>query len=287
VCSGAIYDKGAFNMTNISTAKFEDMILKAKEMADVYTMREENNADPMQYSYRLQKGEQHLFFVGATHSFDPEHPFFDGLEQWANDFIKVTDSRRMVFVEGGLATYLPDRTDTIKQYGENGYTQKLFSRVEHLLESPEPNRPEEMRLMLEKFTLQQVMAYYILRQHLQWRRGDNLKSPDYKAYILHHAERYRPLLEKGVHDDPFTYEEIIKICEQETGVAFDQEARQPSYLVSDPSSNPVSEYSSSIRDRYILQRIAYALSLGLSVFVVYGSGHAIKLEKALRSLMAG
>ncbi len=36
------------------------------------------------------------------------------------------------------------------------------------------------------------------------------------------------------------------------------------------------------RDKNVLKRILYAKDCGLSVFVVYGTGHAIKLEPALR-----
>jgi hypothetical protein len=49
--------------------------------------------------------------------------------------------------------------------------------------------------------------------------------------------------------------------------------------------NEISRGSSHFRDRHIFERIAQGLKTHNRIFVVYGSGHAVKQEPALRAVI--
>lgn len=261
-------------------ADLNKMILNAEQMRAKYEERSESG-DPMAHSYMLgTAGEQVICFIGGQHSRDPSDPFYDSMVEWHHKFIaQAGNPDVLVLVEGGVVgPVCATIPDAIAQSDENAVTRLLFSEQPGCtVESPEPSTEYEVAKMLEKFTPDEVYAYYVLRQHDQWLRGDRDREPDIDQYLLKVINKYG-----GECIDATSMRSMI---ERVTGKPFDQENAEISQRMSDPSTSPISEYCNYLRDEVLLDRIRSAWSSGQSVFVAYGSGHAIKLEPALRQLV--
>ena len=66
---------------------------------------------------------------------------------------------------------------------------------------------------------------------------------------------------------------------------FDKENYDCFYNDSNPINSEVSAASSGYRNTYIVKEILMLWNNGRNIFIVYGSGHAITLEPALKILL--
>jgi len=58
---------------------------------------------PTPYTYTLQKKNQHLYYFGSKHSYDPADKQFDLIEEFWDDFVKNThEEKRLVLLELSL-----------------------------------------------------------------------------------------------------------------------------------------------------------------------------------------
>jgi len=126
------------------------------------------------------------------------------------------------------------------------------------------------------------MTYYFGRQFHQWARSDSKTSPDWREYAAKCVAGYA---RSAQWDEPLTLERVLEGFSEVTGEAFDTSKTELFEQVADPSTNEVSRESSNFRDHNLLRLISEAWSSGKHIFVVYGSGHAIKLEPDLRKLV--
>lgn len=112
------------------------------------------------------------------------------------------------------------------------------------------------------------------------RHSNNVDDPQNKSietlwdeFIAHDNANKIALCEGG-----------LRPLEETSGEVFDVEKKKLLYSLSDPYSNPVSASSSVFRDVSIFAAIQKYWAQGKDIFIVYGSGHAIVLEKALQNL---
>ena len=71
------------------------------------------------YFYKITKGSQSLYYVGASHSFDPGDGQFPRINKYWRDFLKTTAKEdRVVLVEGGNRPVLGSMEEAIKAGGE-------------------------------------------------------------------------------------------------------------------------------------------------------------------------
>ncbi len=90
----------------------------------------------------------------------------------------------------------------------------------------------------------------------------------------------------GWEDFNFSIDHMIAIHNKKYNHEFDPiVCKECCYKMSNPSLNPVSSESSLIRDEHIVLEIKKNWDQGKSLFVIYGSGHAIVQEPALRKLL--
>lgn len=250
----------------------EQMYAKYKEL--------ENSTTHIPYFYKLTKNGNVLYFLGTAHSNDPENTQFKEIKLQWKAFLKETSNSsnpKLVLVEGLVLEIPTDENSAITKYNEPGYTTYLSNKENIAVTTPEPPEDLEVTTLLTKHTKEEVALYYFLNiayQGINFNIEESLeeyvdKYPGYYFYkpqwegfdfsIAHLKELYKDKFKKDItKEDKAIIYEFVK-----------------------PTDTNISGESSDIRDTHILNTILEYWEEN-NLFIVYGSGHAIRLEKSLR-----
>jgi hypothetical protein len=231
------------------------------------------------YIVKLSARKGRLLYFGAKHTFGPNDPQLTQIEKLWRKF-----KPEVSFFEGADPESMPTAAksrDEVK--GESALVLFLATRDNVPVFTLEPSRSDELALLLERYTPEEVKNFYILRQIPQFKRGPQTESIERYTNNVIGWLSLRPEL-KGA---PRT------IAELETSIArlfpqlvdwrdvpqawFDPvPIPPPTYL------NDVSRKLSELRDRHMLRLLAGNVTEGKRVFAVVGASHVVMQECALR-----
>lgn len=233
------------------------------------------------YFYEIGKHGQHLFFLGTSHVHNPQDKQNEKIKEKWQKFLELTNKENCVALnEGQVRPNRGDETSAIEIDGEAGLVVYLARRDGVEVFSLEPDYGEEMGVLLNKFSREEVIYYYFARLVDQWHRFPN--KPDFVQYLAPYFRRYKEVTEWTDFD--FSVNHMIEIHNQTHDHPFDQEDKDCAYNDSHPGRNEVARESSTFRNKHIFSEIKRLWNKGKNIFIVYGSGHYIILEKAVKSL---
>jgi hypothetical protein len=257
---------------------------------DQYTEIERNGIT-LPYIVETAHGGQRLLFYGSDHTNNPNSPQFSDLEQRWKIFISEAHNP-VALVEGHLDEVseeeTADRITSIVNGGESQFMVYLARRDGVPVHSPEPDRNWEATKLADEFGKDKVILYYFVRQLGLWNRYDEQGDIEAKAVdmLMHMARTYKwenvdfsiegmQLLHQAVFDKPI-----------------DIHDRQWLYDITTPTprghiTNVIARRSGELRDEYLLDQIENYWREGQSLYVVFGSAHAVRLEPALSKLGNG
>jgi len=266
-------------MKNLSSPVFRTH----QEMDEVYQSLAERDLEGKPYTLEYERGAQKLIFFGSIHTADPEHEQTLALEDKWHEFINSENPKKHVFSEGDVRPVDgKTKEQAIQSHAESGHICWLAQEAGLPISSPEPERGEEISHLNESgLSYEEIITYYFARQMLQWINYDHQNEPDWRKYAGK-VELYQTVHDWGGLE--INTDSILSIYKNQTGEKFSIEDKDALYNLSDPSRNPVSAESGKFRDQKLYESIVAKWGEGCDVFVVYGSGHAIVLEPALRSL---
>jgi hypothetical protein len=259
---------------------------------------ERNNGYRTPYVFEVKNDNKEVLFYGSDHIHDPKHPMFDDINQ---KLIKLYPDAILVEGRRGLtednAGYfqkemaLLSETESKKQ-GEATYVIKRAFEINSVVESPEPSIEEEISFVEQQgFKKEEIFAYYMLRLVRQW--NDEKTNKTYFEYINNHRQRF----EKGANWKGFDFsnENLIRIVESISGKRFDPTERALYHKLTTPSPwikkhevlpiNEIAWTSTRLRDENILEYLYKYLQKFNKIFIIYGSGHAVKIEPAVKYLI--
>jgi len=265
------------------SANYQKLFRSYDEMDKIYQKVHAKGVVNRPYLVKVQNPGQTLTFFGCRHSNDIHDPQNGEIEKEWHEFIKHDNPQKVAFCEGGLRPLESDKETATLKYSEPGLLTWLAHKSNIPIISPEPDETKEIQyLVSEGFLVSQIMTYYFGRQMYQWLKRDNLNYPDWEKYADRHIKSYAELI--PFQDSNLTTVNVIKMFKETTGSDFNNEAEALLYRLSDPTSNPVSAASGVFRDISLYKSIKSAWYQGKDIFTLYGSGHAIVLEKALKEL---
>lgn len=258
----------------------DSLILSAEEMDQKYQeLHNQNYVYP--YFYKISLNKQVLFFLGVHHTFDPSNYQFKSIKKHWDEFLKASKKKNsIVLVEGGKRPYIEDVIEAVRKHAEGGFITNLALKVGIESYSPEPDGKYEVDQLAKKFSKEEIMYYYFARTIAQWHRL--IEKPDLKVYIDGFLKRNQEIT--GWDDFDFSFANLVKIHDKFHDHPFDPDNYQCFYDDSNPSHSKASAGSGLIRDEHILSEIKRLWDEGKNIFIVYGSGHAIRLERALTTL---
>ena len=233
------------------------------------------------YILDLQKGEKHLIFYGSDHSNAPDDPMFDDIEKRFLDL-----KPEIIFNEGGDPPSLDDRNESIRKFGESGFLMYLGKTHNVPVKNIEPPLQEQFDYFLKKYSKEDVLLMYFCRQISQLQRMNQTVNVDFENYMYGFLKQ---LQKEGfpISDEEATLKYAITIYED----FFDEkfawktfDGKNISPMGNESILNEIYREVGQFRDRYIVELISDTLKKYDRVFIVMGSGHAVKQEPVLRSL---
>lgn len=242
---------------------------------------------PTSYFFSLTKGKRTIDYFGVEHSYDPEDPIFDELHKCWSAFMDKTKGKNCALViEGGRRPPAPSLERAIKRGGELSFIRTLAARSVVPAYSPEPSPADEIRLLQGSFPKDHIAYYYLMRMIPQWHRYN--PPIDWQLFLSSYLKNFQGIAE--FQDLDFSLENMAKIHQNLFGNVLDLNKEDFFYDLIGPrrDDNPISKIASKIarlRDESAVKFIAELWKKKKSVFIVYGSEHAIVQEPALRQLV--
>lgn len=143
-----------------------------------------------------------------------------------------------------------------------------------------------MEGLLDKFTKDQIQYYYFARVVHQWNRRN--PKPDFEEYVSRFLENDKHKTDWIDYD--FSIENMKKVHEKLFNTAFDENDTRFFYNAVNPVeltyvTNSYSREMGINRDTFIVKTLIDEWNKGNSLFVVFGSGHALTERKALEKFL--
>ncbi|HEY5884445.1 MAG TPA: hypothetical protein VIT88_07140 [Pyrinomonadaceae bacterium] len=234
----------------------------------------------MPYIIRMSVGRGRLLYFGAKHVFGSNDPQLTQIEK-----LWVRHKPEVAFFEGADPESTPTAAKSRDEVtGESGLVVFLAARDGVPVFTLEPAKGQEIALLLNTYTPEQVKVFYVLRQIPQFNSGTHTESIEsYTGNILRWLSS-KPEL-KGA---PRTIAEL----KASTSRLFPKLAdwRDVPQAWFDPVPTPaptylndVSRRLSELRDRHMLTLVAEQVVQGKRVFAVVGASHVVMQERALRA----
>jgi hypothetical protein len=261
--------------------QIEELLLTPLQLNDVY-QKQHREKFVYPYFYKIVKKDQFFYFIGPHHIFDPKDKQIKIIKEKWNEFLEVAKKQNcIVLVEGGERPILKTEKEAVLKHGEPGILTYLADKENVQVISPEPDEAEEIQVLSKKFGKEKTIYYYFARMVAQWNRFT--KKPKFEKYLGDHLKTYEKMLNwKGFN---FTIPHMIKIHDNIHDHKFDKANYDCFNNDSSPMNTNVCAASGRHRNLYILSVILDLWKKGKNIFIVYGSGHAITLEPALKKLL--
>lgn len=224
-----------------------------------------------------------LYYFGAQHSADPAHSQFAEIEKiWGE--VKPT----MAFYEGPNRPIAATAEETIKLAGESGFVRFLATRGNIPFVSLEPSPAEEAAYIMKKYSPEQVMLFYVLRETTRLRDRRKLSEEELKkavAQLLGQASRMKGFENVIPNIDALDaayrkYWSVPAEWWQAPAAWFDP--LRSSAETGGRFTNEINAMSSEYRNLHMYRVLAKAVVEGNRVFAVVGRNHVPMQEPALR-----
>lgn len=240
------------------------------------------------YTYILNKNNQYLYYFGSRHSFDPKDTQFETIEKFWIDFTEKTNGQKsIVFLEGRNRPALETKEKAILEGGEMHFVAYLAKQQGIKTFSPEPPDKLQFEKALEHFSKEEIGYYFFARVCYQWNRM--IDKPDFDIYINRFL--VRDARGSGWVDFDFSIKHFSDIHKKIFNTDFNKDDKDFFYSIINPTTeksiiNKVSKFiGSELRDIHILEEIEKVWKDGFSLFIIYGSTHAVTQEPVLRDLI--
>lgn len=245
---------------------------------------------PRPYCFEIENKDESLYYFGANHSRDIQDEQYPKLEQYWNRFLaKTVNKDRVVFVEGGKRKIWADKETAVHNDSEAGFVTKLAHESSVSVECPEPDANIERDYLLEKYSKDQIQYYYFARLIPVWHKGKEPKE-SFENFVKKY-ERVMTSENEKWGDYDFSLKNMIYVHQRLFSTPFDENNIDFFKSIVNPMTeksiiNEVARDCSMFRDVHIVTKIKDRWKEGKSMFVVFGSSHAIMQEPALRQLLS-
>ncbi len=244
---------------------------------------------PVPYTYSIQKGDQFLYYFGANHSCDPNDPQYSILRTFWAEFLEKTKKQNcVVFVEGGKRKVYNSELEALECGAEANFITYHANKEGIETFSPEPPEKYRFEELLKKFTKEEIIYYEFARMAYQWNRHIT-KKYTFREYLKRSLARDKE--NSGWSDFDFSIEHMITLQKQWFDKDFNENDANFFVSVINPTKttsriNELSRYEDDVfRDAHILKQIEKFWNEGKNLFVVYGESHAVRHERAVKSLI--
>lgn len=241
---------------------------------------------PVPYMYEVFKDGQTIFYFGVKHSRDLQDKQWDKLEKYWNEFLRKTQNQdRIILLEGNrLPDNIGDRDYTITNFGEAGLLYYLAKLNNISVVWPELSILEEAEKLKKHFDFDLVTYFFFARSAGAWLRASRCEN--FNEILKRAAE----ITEKRLSGAPISVEQYSAIHKNIFHHTFTEKEcdtiiRAATPVYHDSVINDIARFDSRIRNEKIILETEKLWNERKSIFMLFGSAHAVIQERALRSLV--
>ena len=231
---------------------------------------------------KFKKGKGELLYFGIGHAYRADDPQIADLEKHFLEFRPT-----LILNESGTPPAPETAKEAIERYGEPGLMSFLAKKHGIPIKSLDPPRLEEIRYILStrRWTLEQIMLFYILRRVPENNKKVNPQSPDAMVEEMLKASAKTP----GFESLPKTLAEFEASVKKHLPTVADWRKIDPKVFDPNPDlglyTNDIADASVNFRGKYMVKLLTAEVEKGERVFAVVGASHVVKQEKALKKLL--
>lgn len=228
------------------------------------------------YIYRLKNDKGEVYVLGIDHTTDPRDRQIDSIEEAWNEF-----RPDVLLVEGRLGFLFGGLQDPVRNYGEGGKAVSLAKRDGVEFYTWEPQKQDEVKMMLKKFPAKQVAMFYSLRPYLSNFRFGKPEDPEasLQSYIESRTDY------DGLRGEISSVAEIDSIWTADFPQEKDWRDSTDEYGWPIGYLSEIAAYSNELRNIHMINAILDLVEDGKNVFITMGSSHAFRIEEALKAEM--
>jgi len=230
---------------------------------------------PRPYVVEIDSGGGAALLYGAEHSRNPDHPQNDDIRERWQAFAPTA-----ALVEGRLGFLMPGFMDPVGQYGEGGLVFDLARRAGLPVWSWEPPRRVELASMLERWPAEKVALFYVLRPYFGTVRHG---VDDPEGFV--EPYRRRRTSWSGLEGNLASMAELDAAWKRHVPAGPDWREVDDQWGLPD-AFGPMGSRGNAVRDEHLASVVCDLVDRGHRVFAVMGSSHAVKLDAAMRALLA-
>lgn len=227
---------------------------------------------PYIYTLTTKTGAS-VSIVGVDHRNDPTHPQFDSIRlEWQ----KLNPD--VALVEGRLGFLFTWVQDPIEEYGESGLTSSLAKKEGKELYTWEPSRDDEVAILQQKFSAEQLAMFYSLRPYFPLSNRGLVENPEEKIQeFIDSRTDYDHI--RGVIN---SYKDLDSVWKKHyPNLDWRTYTNKRGYM---PKGimHELWNASNIARDEHLTQIILELLKKNKNVFVTVGVSHAPRIEETLK-----
>lgn len=237
--------------------------------------------------FEIKNDKQVLFYFGANHSRNPADPQYPALRKYWNEFLEATRDRdRIVLVEGRLRPLMKEDEEKAITNGAEGSLITLFAHKTNISVACPDLNDDELIKRLPNLNKDEVLLYWFLSWLNNFQKHVDPK-PNFEksAKIWCENQKARKIWEGTEISLPKLKELYKKII----GKDFNEKENLNDLVNPNKTKTPINRIArvqSDLRDANIAAEIVRHWNEGRSIFVVFGCGHLIIQEPALRKLLS-
>jgi hypothetical protein len=236
------------------------------------------------YIYEIEKDGKLLIYCGISHTYKPDDKLFPVLQERWDKFLNNSNPNKIGIGEGGTRPLTDTLEEAIIKHGEQGWLKFVANKASVEVVSPDITNFRLWEILLSRYSKEELFYYDILQTGYQWNKTD--KSHAFKDYI----KQWTPEFEARWPGFDASWENLLIIHRLYSQNKFDPNDFKYFHDQIDPNQkntvfNKISRDTDIIRDTAVVSEIRTQWDEGKSIFVVFGSGHAIIQEPALKALL--
>lgn len=260
--------------------------MKSYPIMSIDEYKKTRHAEP--YVLKYQNNKQKMVFFGAKHSTDITDSQFDQLSKEWKAFLneqEISKKDYIVIVEGNKRAIQKTKEDAIKISGEAGLITFLANKENVVTECAEPSVTNTINILSKDYSHEELLYFYFVSKlkHL-YRRKENISYTDLTG-ILGRLE------EQLLFDDvEYSMNAIAKIHKKHFNFYFNHNHRgfisdlSVPYIEYGAFTNRIANDRDIYRNNFLLDYIESLWRDSRSIFIVFGSSHAVMMEKALKTI---
>ncbi|ASK30008.1 hypothetical protein CEY12_07750 [Chryseobacterium sp. T16E-39] len=237
------------------------------------------------YIVDLSKHNKHLIAAGVSHTYDDNNPQVAALKKLYLNF-----KPDIIINEGGQITKtFGTEKEAIEQNGETGLVKYLSDLDHKPLINGDIEDSLEFRVMLKKYPKDDLFLYYIMERlvipHLNGAYGNKPFQELYAKAVQKWFIKEGFPVDKDLQD----FEGFKKLYQAKIGhpleLSLNPDIELFDYVNPDCTYCAIGRNSKMLRDSVLLGKINSELQTHDKVMVVFGHGHILAIEPALKKMV--